>query len=38
MTRMCSINVGEIVLDNKNFDGTIDLNKIVSLSNIIFFL
>ena len=37
MTRMCSINVGEIVLDNKNFDGTIDLNKIVSLTNIIFF-
>ena len=37
MNKVCSINVGEIVLENKDFNGVIDSNKIVSLSNIYFF-
>jgi hypothetical protein len=37
MNKVCSINVGEIVLENKDFNGVIDSNKIESLSNIYFF-
>ena len=37
MNKVCSINVGEIVLENKDFNGVIDSNKIVSLSNVYFF-
>jgi hypothetical protein len=37
MNKVCSINVGEIVLENKDFNGVIDSNQIVSLSNIYFF-
>ena len=28
MNKVCSINVGEIVLENKDFNGVIDSNKI----------
>jgi hypothetical protein len=37
MNKVCSINVGEMVLGNKNFNGVIDSTKIISLSNIYFF-
>jgi hypothetical protein len=34
---MFSIDVGKIILEKDNFNGVIDSNKIVSLSNIVFF-
>ena len=37
MNKVCSINVGEMVLENKDFNGVIDSTKIISLSNIYFF-
>lgn len=37
MNKVCSIDVGEIVLEDKDFNGVIDSNKIVSLSHIYFF-
>lgn len=37
MNKVCSINVGEIVLEDKDFNGVIDSNKIVRLSHIYFF-
>ena len=37
MNKVCSINVGEMVLENKDFNGVIDSTKIISLSSIYFF-
>jgi len=37
MNKVCSINVGKIVLEDKGFNGVIHSDKIESLSNIYFF-